>query len=123
MRRPSPHLTTALATTKATTTSSTLEFAKPAKALTGSRVPDNTAAATASRAAVRSGKAFRMTATMADAKMANSCHASIVRPAGTGVNQRPSCERKRQGLLEPRATAVGGGIHGSPCPADAERRA
>ena len=61
MRRPSPDFTTAFATRNATTTSSTLELAKPAKALAGSTVPVSTTAATASSEAVRSGNALTMT--------------------------------------------------------------
>ena len=90
MRRPRPDFTTLLATRKATTTRSTLPLAKPAKALAGATVPVSTAAAAASIAAVRSGKAATMTEKMAAAKMAKRCHAWLVSPAGIGVSQRPS---------------------------------
>ena len=59
MRLPRPDFTTPRATRKATTTSSTLPFAKPAKAFAGVTVPLSTEAATASIAAVSSGKARR----------------------------------------------------------------
>src|SRR5438034_1378535 len=90
MRRPSPDFTTALATRKATTTSSTLAFAKPAKALPGSTVRVSTAADTASNEAVNSGNEFRMTAKIAAANIANRCQASFVSPAGIGENQMPN---------------------------------
>ena len=89
MRRPSPDFTTAFATRKATTTRSTLEFAKPAKALAGSTVPVSTTAPTASSEAVRSGNAFTMTEKIAAAKTAKRCQASLVSPAGIGANQMP----------------------------------
>ena len=94
MRRPSPDLTTAFATRKATTTRSTLALAKPAKALPGSRVRVRTAADTASSEAVKSGKAFKMTAKIAAAKMAKRCHASLVSPAGIGENQIANARAK-----------------------------
>src|SRR5215471_13941101 len=90
MRRPSPDFTTACATKKATTTRSTLEFAKPAKALAESTVPVNTTAPTARSEAVRSGNAFTMTEKIAAAKTAKRCQASRVSPAGIGANQTPS---------------------------------
>ena len=90
MRRPNPDFTTPRATRKATTTRSTLPLAKPAKALAGVIVPVSTAAATASIAAVRSGKAATMTEKIAAAKMAKRCHAWLVSPDGIGTNQRPS---------------------------------
>ena len=89
IRRPSPDLTTACATMKAITTSSTLELAKPEKACAGVIVPVRTTVPTAIIAAVSSGKAPRSTDTMAAAKTANRCHAGAVRPAGTGANQMP----------------------------------
>ena len=89
MRRPSPDFTTACATRKATTTRSTLEFAKPAKALAGSTVPVSTTVPTASSEAVRSGNAFTTTEKIAAAKTAKRCQASLVSPAGIGANQMP----------------------------------
>src|SRR4029450_6227778 len=102
MRRPSPDFTTALATRNATTTRSTLEFAKPANALAGSTVPVSTTAPldgstvpvsttapTASTEAVRSGNALTMTEKIAPAKTAKRCQASLVSPAGIGENQIP----------------------------------
>ena len=99
MRRPSPHFTTAFATRNATTTSSTLEFAKPAKALAGSTVPVSTTAPTASSEAVRSGKALTMTEKIAAAKTANRCQASLVSPAGIGANQMPRARANARACL------------------------
>ncbi|EXI70637.1 MAG: hypothetical protein AW07_03967 [Candidatus Accumulibacter sp. SK-11] len=48
-----------------------------------------TTKAQAATAEVSSGKAFKTTERMAAAKIANSRQASRVRPAGTGMNQRP----------------------------------
>jgi hypothetical protein len=90
MRRPSPDFTTLLATRNATTTTSTLPLAKPAKALAGAIVPVSTAAAAASIAAVRSGNAATMTEKMAAAKMAKRCQACPVSPDGIGTSQRLS---------------------------------
>jgi hypothetical protein len=89
MRWPSPHLTTACATRKATTTRSTLGLAKPAKALAGSSVLLSTAMEPASNADVSKGYALTMTAKMAPAKRANRCQASRVSPSGMGVSQMP----------------------------------
>ena len=119
MRRPSPHFTTAFATRKATTTSSTLEFAKPAKALAGSTVPVSTTAPTASSEAVRSGNAFTMTEKIAAANTANRCQASLVSPAGTGANQMPNDQGACEGLFAQLAAVGCGCIHRPGPPAGA----
>src|SRR6516164_90409 len=87
IRRPRPHFTTALATKKAMTTSSTLELAKPENALTGEMVPVSTTAAIANMAAVRRGNAPTSTEAIAAMNTAKRCQAAGVSPAGTGVNQ------------------------------------
>ena len=89
IRRPRPDFTTACATMNATTTSSTLELAKPEYACAGVIVPVRTTAPTASIEAVSSGNAPISTDAMAAAKTANRCHAGAVSPAGTGQNQIP----------------------------------
>ena len=98
---------------KATTTRSTLPLAKPAKALAGVTVPVSTAAATASIAAVSKGNAARITETMAATKMAKRCHASRVRPAGTGVSQMPSASAKVTPRLHEQARIGLRGAHRS----------
>src|SRR5690349_13884476 len=99
MRRPSPDFTTADATRKATTTNSTLEFAKPAKALPGSTVSVNTTVPTASSEEVSSGKAFTTTEKIAAAKTANRCQASRVSPGGIGANQILSAKTNARACL------------------------
>ena len=94
MRRPSPDFTTACATRKAITTSSTLALAKPAKAFAGEIVPVRTTAATASIVEVSSGKAPTSTDAIAATNTAKRCHAGAVRPAGTGANQMPIASAK-----------------------------
>src|SRR6185437_14819395 len=89
MRRPRPDFTTAIATRKATTTSSTLALAKPANAFAGEMVPVRTTAATASSADGSSGNEPISTEAIADANTANRCQAGAVNPAGTGVSQMP----------------------------------
>jgi hypothetical protein len=98
---------------KATTTSSTLPLAKPAKALAGATVPVITVSATASIAAVRRGNAARMTDTMAETKMAKRCQASRVSPAGTGVNQMPRNSRSDTPRLTRRPLAAPARLIGS----------
>src|SRR5580765_5924203 len=84
----------------ATTTSSTLELAKPAYAWAGVIVPVRTIAPTASIEAVRSGNAPISTDTMAAAKTANRCQAGAVSPAGTGQNQIPIAITKGTACLK-----------------------
>ena len=108
MRRPRPDFTTAFATRKATTTRSTLEFAKPAKALAGSTVPVSTTAPTASSEAVRSGNAFTMTEKIAAAKTAKRCQASPVSPAGIGANQMPRARANERACLPSLRKPAGG---------------
>src|SRR5690348_11827288 len=91
---PRPDLTTAWATRKATTTSNTLVFAKPAKALAGETVPVKTTAATAIVVEVRRGNAPISTARMAETNTANKCHAGVVSPAGTGEKAMASASAK-----------------------------
>src|ERR1700745_3957526 len=110
MRRPSPDFTTALATRKATTTRSTLALANPAKALPGSTVRVSTAADTASKEAVKSGNAFRMTAKIAAANMAKRCHASFVSPAGIGDNQMPTATTKDRACVRRLRSLVVAGV-------------
>src|SRR6516165_8134844 len=89
MRRHKPDFTTAIATRKAITTSSTLALAKPAKAFAGEMVPVSTTTATASSADGSNGKEPNRTDAIADANTANRCQAGGVNPAGTGVIQMP----------------------------------
>src|SRR6516162_5996571 len=90
IRRPRSDFTTAIATRKAITTSSTLALAKPAKAFAGEMVPVRTTAATANSADGSSGKEPISTDAIADANTANRCQAGGVNPAGTGVSQMPT---------------------------------
>src|SRR3954468_19440046 len=87
MRRPKPDFTTAFATRKATTTSSTLALANPANAFAGETVPVRTTAPTASIVEVSSGNAPTNTDAIAATNTANKCQAGAVNPAGTGANQ------------------------------------
>src|SRR4029077_17381995 len=87
IRRPSPDLTTACATRKAITTSSTLVLAKPANAFEAEIVLVNTTAPAACIVEVSSGKTPSNTDTIADTNRANKCQAWAVSPAGTGENQ------------------------------------
>src|SRR6187455_2397513 len=87
MRWPSPHVTTARATRKASTIRRIVPLANPEYALAGGSVPVSTAAATAMTEAVRMGITSATTATIVAAKMAKRCHAGVVRPSGTGENQ------------------------------------
>src|SRR5215472_3229534 len=89
MRRPSPDLTTACATRKAITTSSTLGLANPANAFAAEIVPVRTTAAEANIVEVRSGRAPSSTAVIAATNTAKRCHAGAVSPAGSGANQMP----------------------------------
>ena len=102
---------------KAITTSSTLELAKPAKALAGiDRARVRTAAATASIAAVRSGNAFRMTERSPRRRWRTGA-----RPRRQpGRNRRePDAERhgERQALLDQRAASKIEGGHWTGPPA------
>ena len=106
IRRPRPDFTTACATTKATTTSSTLALAKPENACAGVIVPVRTTVPTATIAAVSSGKAPRSTDAMAAAKTANRCHAGAVRPAGTGANQMPIAIAKGTARFSSKSRAI-----------------
>ena len=106
MRRPSPDFTTACATMNATTTSSTLAFAKPEKACAGVIVPVRTTVPAAIIAAVRSGNEPMSTQAMAATKTANRCHACGVRPAGTGANQMPIAIAKGAARLISRPGAI-----------------
>src|SRR5262245_50389026 len=90
MRLPKPDFTTATATRKAITTSSTLGLAKPEKAFAAGIVPVRTTAATASSADGSSGNEPISTDTIAEANTANKCQAGAVNPAGTGVSQMPA---------------------------------
>ncbi len=99
MRCPSPDLTTACATRKAITTSSTLALAKPLNAFAGAMVPVRTTAATASIVEVSSGNAPASTEAMAAMKMANRCQAGALSPPGTGVNQMPIASAKGNARL------------------------
>src|SRR5215472_13256721 len=89
MRRPSPDLTTACATRKAITTSSTLGLANPANAFAAEIVPVRTTAAEANIVEVRSGRAPSSTAVIAATKTAKRCHAGVVSHTGAGANQIP----------------------------------
>src|SRR4051794_526016 len=86
MRCPNPDFTTACATRKATTTSSTLEFANPANAFSGEMVLVRTTAPAASMVEVSSVYRLSSTDTIAVANIANRCQACGVKPAGTGEN-------------------------------------
>ena len=105
IRRPRPDFTTAIATRKAITTSSTLGLAKPAKAFAGEMVPVRTTAATASSVDVRSGNEPISTDAIAEANTANRCQAGAVSPAGTGVSQMADRQHERQRLLQDCAVA------------------
>ena len=75
IRAPSPHFTTDRATRKASTMRRIVPLANPAYAFAGESSPVRTAAATAMTEAVRIGRAFVTTKTMAPAKIAKSRHA------------------------------------------------
>ena len=92
IRRPRSDFTTAIATRKAITTSSTLALAKPAKAFAGETVPVRTAAATASSADGSSGKEPISTEAIAAANTANRCQ------GGLGADLRPNQAQKAQRL-------------------------
>ncbi len=118
IRCPSPDFTTACATRNAITTSSTLALAKPPNACAGEIVPVSTAAATASIVDVSSGNAPISTDAMAATNTANKCQAGAVRPAGTGVNQRPTTMTKGSAprtSSRGRVTACASGAAGGAC--------
>jgi hypothetical protein len=75
IRCPSPDLTTACATRKAITTSSTLVLANPANAFDAEIVLVRTTAPAANIVEVSSGNTPSNTDTIADTNTANRCHA------------------------------------------------
>src|SRR4029077_12680669 len=79
--------TTACATRKAITTSSTLVLANPANAFAGLTVLVRTTAPAASIVEVSNGKTPSSTDTIAVANTAKRCQAWSVRPAGPGASQ------------------------------------